>query len=123
MNGSNTILFIIWPLEGGWCYFRYNYPNVAGWRHLAVTYNGSNIRGFANGKEISGSSYPLSCNGTFLTSSNESIVIGSTSPTSSWAPFYGQIDNLRIYTRALSSAQIKQHYAEGAKKRGLLAEK
>ncbi len=37
--------------------------------------------------------------------------------------FNGLIDEVRIYSVALTSVQIQKLYAEGAKKRGLLAEK
>lgn len=37
--------------------------------------------------------------------------------------FNGLIDEVRIYSEALASAQIKKLYAEGAEKRGLLSEK
>lgn len=37
--------------------------------------------------------------------------------------FNGRIDEVRVYGKALTSSQIKKLYAEGAKKKGLLAEK
>jgi prepilin-type N-terminal cleavage/methylation domain-containing protein len=119
-NGGNSILFIMWRPDGTWCYFSYAYSDMAlNWRHLVITYNGSNIRGFANGEEFSSS---LSCNASFRDNLIEQITIGATDPTLGSFRFYGNIDNLRIYTRPLSQAEIQQHYAEGAAKHGLAIE-
>jgi len=49
------------------------------------------------------------------------LTIGSAAFASNF--FNGLLDNIRIYDEALTSAQIRKLYVEGAKKRGLLVEK
>jgi hypothetical protein len=69
------------------------------WSHLAATYDGTTIRLYLNGTEVS--SVPRT--GSILTQS-DALTIGGD-------PFYGQyfrgtIDEVRIYNRALTASQI-----------------
>ena len=118
-SSGDTLLFIMYDPVSGRCYFNPNYPYKTGWRHLVITYNGSKIKGFADGKEIVST---LSCSQSFRDNLSESLVVGNTNPADQYAPFYGLIDNIRIYEEALSSTQIKKLYVEGAEKKGLLVE-
>ena len=70
------------------------------WAHLAVTYDGANLRLYVNGTQVS--SMPQT--GNILTSSNVLQIGGDT--------FYGQyfagtIDEVRVYNTALTAAQIQ----------------
>jgi hypothetical protein len=69
------------------------------WTHLAVTYDGAQLRLFRNGTEVAA----LPMTGTMLTSSNP-LTIGS---NSIWGEYFaGAIDEVRVYNRALSAAEI-----------------
>jgi hypothetical protein len=70
------------------------------WTHLAATYNGSTLRFYVNG--ISVSARPMT--GT-LNSSSMALRIGGTTLADEW--YRGLIDDVRIYNRALSAAEIQ----------------
>ena len=80
-------------------------PNVAAlplnaWTHLAATYNGSVLRLYVGGSLVS--SQPVT--GSIQTSTN-ALRIGGNAPWGEW--FQGRIDEVRIYNRALSQAEIQ----------------
>ena len=70
------------------------------WSHLATTYDGATLRLYVNGV-LSGST-PVS--GSIRTSSGQ-LRIGGNSRGGRW--FAGQIDEVRVYDRALSSAELQ----------------
>jgi glucose/arabinose dehydrogenase len=69
------------------------------WTHLAVTYDGSNARLYVNG----GQAGVLAASGD-LRSTGNPLTIGGNNVWGEW--FAGQIDDLRIYNRALSAGEI-----------------
>jgi Concanavalin A-like lectin/glucanases superfamily len=74
------------------------------WTHLATTYDGSTLRLYVNGAEV----------GTQATSgaiqvSTGRLRIGGNAIWSEW--FAGRIDEVRIYTRALTAAEIQADMA------------
>ena len=70
------------------------------WSHVAATYDGSTIRVYRDGTEIA--TEPVI--GT-ITASSGPLQIGGTQLWSEW--FEGMIDEVRVYNRALSVAEIK----------------
>ena len=70
------------------------------WSHLATTYDGTTLRLYLNGA-LSGST---SVSGSIRTSSGQ-LRIGGNSRGGRW--FAGQIDEVRVYDRALSSAELQ----------------
>lgn len=72
-------------------------PNV--WAFLAMTYDGATLRLFVNGVETS--SAPVTGN---LVTSDGQLTIGGNAIWSEW--FAGRLDDVRIYNRALSAAEI-----------------
>ena len=70
------------------------------WTHLAATYDGSTLRLYVNGAQVSS----LSQSGNLLTSSNQ-LQIGGDSFYGQY--FQGTIDEIRIYNLALTAAQIQ----------------
>lgn len=74
------------------------------WHHVVLTYDGSNIKLFLNGKE---DTTPVAVSGTIDTN-NYPLFIGSRD-----GGFNGTIDEVRIYNRALSPEEIKAEYNMG----------
>ena len=74
------------------------------WVHLAETYDGSTLRFYVNGTQVSS----VARTGSILTSTNP-LQIGSDSIYGQY--FNGLIDEVRIYNIALSAAQIQTDMA------------
>ena len=80
------------------------------WHHVAVTYNGSLVSLYADGAVISSS-----------TNSINPAAPGGSGQVRIWLPynqggvvnFLGSIDDVRVYSRALSAAEIKALYTAG----------
>jgi hypothetical protein len=77
--------------------------NLNEWIHLVGTYNGSNIMLYVNGIEKKSDNSTGSID---LTAYN--VLIGRSEGSNDY--FNGQIDQVRIYNRALSAEEIKQLY-------------
>jgi hypothetical protein len=71
------------------------------WTHLALTYDGSTLRLYLNGNQVSSGSRT----GTIATSTNP-LQIGGDSIFGQY--FRGLIDDVRVYNRALSAAEVQQ---------------
>jgi hypothetical protein len=69
------------------------------WTHLATTYDGANIRVYRNGVLVA----TLANTGSF-DQSNSPLRLGGNSTWSEW--WQGRIDEVRVYNRALSAAEI-----------------
>jgi glucose/arabinose dehydrogenase len=70
------------------------------WTHLAATYDGSTLRLYVNGVQASS----LSLVGSILTSSG-ALRLGGNTVWGEW--FAGRLDDVRIYNRALSAAEVQ----------------
>jgi len=70
------------------------------WTHLAATYDGTTLRLYVNGTQVS----TLAIAGTILTSASQ-LKIGGNSIWGEW--FTGLIDEVRVYNRALTAAEIQ----------------
>ncbi|MCX6819577.1 MAG: DUF2341 domain-containing protein, partial [Candidatus Aenigmarchaeota archaeon] len=84
-----------------------NVFNLSAWVHFAVTYDMSNIKIYVNGLLVN--STPQT---NALLSDGNPIRIGRTYDGSSNYYFNGSMDEVRIYNRSLSQAEILQHYNE-----------
>jgi hypothetical protein len=74
------------------------------WSHLAATYDGSTLRLFVNGTQVSSRAVSGAMRVT-----GQSLRIGGNAIWSEW--FAGRIDEVRVYDRALSAAQIQADMA------------
>src|SRR6187397_2292063 len=74
------------------------------WTHLAVTYDGSTLRLYANGTQV-GSQAAAGA----ISTSTGAVTIGGNNTWTEW--FSGLIDEVRIYNRALSTTEIQQDMA------------
>ena len=70
------------------------------WSHLASTYDGTTLRLYVNGTQVS----QLAASGSILTSTSP-LRIGGNGIWCEW--FNGLIDEVRVYNRALSAAEIQ----------------
>jgi len=76
------------------------------WVFVGVTYDGSNLRLYRNGSQVH------SATGVAPINADNRVYVGGFTGTCCW--FKGQIDDARVYTFALSPAQIARLYAGGA---------
>jgi len=72
------------------------------WYHAAAVYNGSSMKIYLNGQEIGS----ISKSGSLATSNNTPVWIGN-NPLFADRAFDGNIDEVRIYNRALSASEIQ----------------
>ena len=70
------------------------------WAHLAATYDGTTLRLYVNGSQAA----QLAISGTILTS-NSPLRMGGNGVWGEW--FSGLVDEVRVYNRALSAAEIQ----------------
>jgi hypothetical protein len=70
------------------------------WSHVAVTYDGSSLRLFVNGNQVASTAM----SGTVVRSASP-LRLGGNSVWNEW--FAGRLDDVRIYNRALSAAEIQ----------------
>ncbi|MEW5760982.1 MAG: LamG-like jellyroll fold domain-containing protein, partial [Candidatus Thermoplasmatota archaeon] len=94
--------------SGTWKEFTYRDISLNTWYHIAETFDGSNVRFYINGVEQADS--PIAYSGA-IASNAANLLIGK-HYGQNWF-VNGSIDNVRIYNRALSADEIKQHYLEG----------
>ncbi|MEO0479094.1 MAG: PQQ-dependent sugar dehydrogenase [Planctomycetota bacterium] len=79
-------------------------PLVAGtWQHVALVYNGTNLRLFQNGQLVA--QRPMSGNLTFNPA--RLLAIGNQPEGAGSRPFDGRISNVRSYGRALTPTEIQ----------------
>jgi len=84
------------------------------WTHVAVTYDGTTLAVYQNGKASGSIEYPMDA----LPATSSPLYIGTsknTDPNES-QPFVGYLDQVMIYSVALTSTQIKA-LAEGLRPR------
>jgi len=106
------------PMNDGNCHYATGTaPSTGGWHHIVGTYDGKKLRYFVDGAQSSTTQY---CWGSCGTGTAETEYVGTHSlsttqyiGTSSWDPFghiNGKMDEVRIYNRALSPAEVRQLY-------------
>jgi len=83
------------------------------WHHVAITVSELTATLYADG--VSQGDKTLS--GAFQGDATAKVKIGKREPDNLY--FNGAIDEVRIYNRALSAAEIRNHYAAGAAKHGI----
>jgi prepilin-type N-terminal cleavage/methylation domain-containing protein len=75
------------------------------WKLFTITYDGSNIRFFEDGKELT----PVAKAGQLRSSNNSIMRVGNL--TSYW--LIGKVDDIRIYDSAIPISQIQEQYYLG----------
>ena len=79
------------------------------WSHIAGTYDGSMVKVFLNGSQITGSA---SKTGT-IDSVSSPIVVGKSVWSGTERPFDGLIDEVAIFDVALTELEIQEYYNKG----------
>lgn len=75
------------------------------WVHVVVTYNGSKMKIYRNGVEVASAN----ASGNIATNSSP-VYLGMN--TGGYSPWNGKLDNLTLYTKALSAAEVATLYAQ-----------
>lgn len=79
---------------------------AAAWHHVAVTYDGGTMRVYVNGRLEGSKSSSRS-----LPNTSAPLRLGTTSRGIS--PYAGLLDDVAVYSRALSGATVQSHHAAG----------
>jgi hypothetical protein len=106
-NGTGFYARINGDQTGGTYAYYTITPPIGTWIHITTVYNGASIKLYYNGQ-------PAGTNGTktgTITNSTGLLNIGALQPGSGF--FNGKIDEVRIYNRALSAAEVGQLYNLG----------
>jgi hypothetical protein len=91
-----------WAQAAGRDYFVNATANLVAntWTHVATTYDGTTLRMFINGTQVSTAAGPAA-----LAVSTGALRIGGNAV---WGEYFsGRIDEVRVYNRALTAAQIQ----------------
>jgi hypothetical protein len=81
------------------------------WVHVAGTYDGNNVKCYING-ELAGTNEEEANNIPFLSQDTNDLAIGN-KPEATDNPFKGIIDDVRVYDRALTAAEIGYLASDG----------
>jgi hypothetical protein len=79
------------------------------WFHVAITYDGSQMRIYKNSVEVASTAK----SGSIDTNNNVKTAIGNQPSGAGNQPFDGLLDEVRIYNRALSASDIDSLYNSG----------
>ncbi|MGE0267765.1 MAG: LamG-like jellyroll fold domain-containing protein [Candidatus Omnitrophota bacterium] len=99
-NGANTFDFYFTSTAGAFQGPFSVTPTLGQWNHVAFTYDGANVRGYLNG--VNTSTTPETDQ---IIQRGRDLLFGVDGGLSQ--PFNGSMDELRIYNRALSTAEIQ----------------
>lgn len=77
------------------------------WHHVAVSWNGSELRGYFNGKRVATTS---SATGTVATLGQNLYIGARYESLSLQSPFDGQMDDLRFYNRSMTDSDVFEIY-------------
>ncbi len=85
------------------------------WQHVAATLGTrSNLKLFVNGRQVAETNTTLTPLGELEPTQNPAMGIGNIGGTAYNEPFNGMLDELALYSRALSPRQIRAIYQAGA---------
>lgn len=100
-TGFNAGLFGVWQRETGSWLVSTVQPTVNAWHHCAYTFDGTTHRLYIDGALVSNST------ATPGTSVASTVMVGAYGGWGGAGNFAGSIDDVRIYQRALSAAEVQ----------------
>lgn len=110
-NGQNTNLVFSWH-DGSWHdAIGTSQVGTSAWKHVAVTYNGATMTMYIDGKADGTPACNISTSGSGFNNT-----IGTSFNTAGAYYFDGMIDEVRMYNRALSAAEVAKLYGSGSAK-------
>jgi hypothetical protein len=108
-GGAGGLLsFVIYTGGGNWSELATTTPVAAGWHHVAATFNGSAMAIYVDGVQRASKAQ----GGTIVQSNGVGVLIGNC-PSDMTRQFAGAIADARIYSRALSSADVSGIFTAG----------
>lgn len=111
-NGKG--FFQIWNSSGHAIATKENI-SLNNWHHIVGTFNGSQLNIYLDGKFSNTTDW----HGTIGTPASYKLAIGGMGMDPATYNINGFLDGVRIYSEAMTSAQIQKLYAEGARKHSL----
>jgi hypothetical protein len=84
-------------------------PSAGEWTHIAAIVGSNSIEIFQNGQSVIKNAYD---NVTITEANNRDLYIGMFGIAGGWYPMNGDIDDMRIYNRALTGSDIQALYNE-----------
>jgi|GEM_PF-1441443 len=97
----------------GWKFAESSFVGLHKWHNIVCVYNGSYIAMYIDGKFVNGTATP------YAMAKGSIIEIGKRTSTfyingkQTFAPFFGNMSNLQIYSRALNSSEVEKIYSHG----------
>jgi hypothetical protein len=86
--------------------------NNTNWHHYALVYNGTNVRSYVDG--VQQSSGTLSGNlGVYSSGANGNLNIGANTVNKPYLSFAGDMDEMKLFRRALSTNEIAALFSSG----------
>ncbi|HXU81714.1 MAG TPA: LamG domain-containing protein [Polyangia bacterium] len=110
-NNGDVVVYI--PGSGGQINFEARAKGAAvlgAWTHGAATYDGRTLRLYVNGREAAASSFA----DRLVSSVGTPVYIGTNKNTTNSEPFHGLIDEVALYSYALSPAAVAQLAADAS---------
>ena len=125
-DAGTDVQYIIWYRQSGASYFlevnrqRQNTSNNVVARsgllatntfyHVVLTYDGTTLRGYYNGSSFG---TPLATSGNGAGGANDVITLGK-DPNNTANSFVGVVDEVGVWSRAISAAEVTELYNAGA---------
>lgn len=101
VSNSSTSYRIICGIEGGGDYSVTTKTDISrSWNHIVFIFHKEYIKIYLNGKLIGSKN----CKCNFSKTNNSDLIIGGID--NGWYPFYGKIDEFRVYNRELNTEEI-----------------
>ena len=110
---GNDLIFCIRTDESGFVGQAYNVPDHDSWHHFVATWDGSYMRLYVDGNKVLGKDgfYDRPATGTISPNTTPLRIAKSGRATGPYqANFYGWIDEVAVYDRALTDSEVQDRY-------------